>query len=140
MRKYELDAEKSKSVFDYCKHALLVKECYNNVFKVFDCCNGNFYDGKWKVAYGYVSSVRNILCRHCFIIDENGKAIDPTIYTQNKARTDREYYAFKVFDDVEEYLNAIEKNNLYPALDRVLQNEEKQAHEWALDNGYFLAG
>ena len=98
------------------------------------------HNGELKIAYGYVSSVNNVLCRHCFIIDEYGNALDPTIFTQTEVNTDREYFSFKTYDDVVEYLDAIEENRLYVALERVLMAEERQAHEWALNNGYLLVG
>ena len=80
-----------------------------------------------------------VLCRHCFIIDENGKVIDPTIFTGSKS-TEREYYAMKVFEDVDDYFEAIEQAEYYPALDIYLREENKQAYKWAEQNGFILTG
>ena len=140
MNKYTLDVEKSKEVYEYFQEQMQLKMCYNNVYSVFEYSIATFRTGKWKIAYGYVSSIENILCRHCFIIDENGKVIDPTLFTQTIVNTEREYYVFKIYDDVDEYLDAIVQNDYYVGLERVLRKEERQAHEWALNNGYFLAG
>lgn len=139
MLKYELDIEKSKEVYDDFKHCVKVKECYNNVFNVFDLSNKTFREGKWKIAYGYIEVMAGLFCRHCFIIDENNKAVDPTLYAQSEQH-DRAYYAMYVFDDVDEYLTAIEENDLFPALDKYLREYDKQAYQWANENGVILVG
>lgn len=140
MLKYKLNASHSRELYEKYKEHIEPKMCYNNIFHVFEYNVDKIRNGEWKIAYGYVSSVNNVLCRHCFIIDEYGNALDPTIFTQTEVNTDREYFSFKTYDDVAEYLDAIEENKLYVALERVLRAEERQAHEWALDNGYLLIG
>ena len=48
-------------------------------------------------------------------------------YGKEFYKNNPDFFAFKVFDDVREYTNAIEENNYFPALERVLTAEEKQA-------------
>ncbi len=139
MLKYKLDIEKSKEIYDYFKDCVKVKECYNNVFNVFDLSNKTFREGKWKIAYGYTEVMAGLFCRHCFIIDENNRVIDPTLFAQNEQH-ERAYYVMYAFDDVDEYLTAIEENDLFPALDKYLREYDKQAHEWAKENGVILVG
>lgn len=72
---------KSKEIYESCKQNIAIKECYNNVFNVVTDYIGKFRNGEWQVAYGYVETMAGFYCRHCFIIDENNKVIDPTIHT-----------------------------------------------------------
>lgn len=139
MIKYLLDVEQSKAVYNDCKPLLQMKMCYNNVFQVTTEYISKFRAGEWKVAYGYMTVIENVLCRHCFIIGENGKVIDPTIFT-GSGITEREYYTMKVFDDIDSYFEAIENENYYPALDRYLAEQNKQANAWANKNGFILTG
>ena len=141
MDKYKLNAEKSKEVYNKNKIAYRMKECYINVFHA--VCNNmdKVKTGKWKIAYGYISSIQNLLVRHCFIIDENDMVIDPTIYaTILEHKEDSDYYVMYVFDNIEEYIYAIESENGYPALDRYLVEHTKQATKWAMKNGFLLVG
>lgn len=140
MRKHELDVEQSKAVYEYCKSRLAMKECYNNVFNVVTDYISNFRSGKWYVAYGYVTVFENVMCRHCFIIAENGKVIDPTIFTTPHLDTDRQYITMKIFDDIDEYFDEIEKADYYPALDMYMRKYTVQAEKWAIENGFILTG
>lgn len=140
MKRYELDIEKSKEVFDCCKKHLQIKMCYNNIFEVVTDFNSKFRSGEFKVAYGYMSVMANLYCRHCFVIDNNGAVIDPTIFLQSNPNEQREYFAIKIFDDVDVYIDAIENENYMPALEKYLKEETKQAYEWANNKGYILIG
>lgn len=137
--KHNLNIDKSKEVYNHCKPLIQSKMCYNNVFHVVTEYISKFRTCEWKAAYGYMTVFDNILCRHCFIIDENEKVIDPTIF-YGQLNTDREYYSMKVFDDVDIYFEAIENENYYPALDRYLYEETKKSNEWANENGFILTG
>lgn len=138
MDKYILNIDKSKEVYSKCKKRLAAKECYNNVFRVATDYITNFKTKKWRIAYGYMTVLDNLLCRHCFIIDENNTVIDPTIILIN--RTDAEYYTMKIFDDWCEYFKAIKKEQYLPALYRYLNEYNKIALNWAEENQYVLIG
>lgn len=140
MRKHSLDLEQSKAVYEDCRQHIKVKHCYNNVFEVVTDYISNFRSGKWKVAYGFAEVMAGLYCCHCFILDEQDKAIDPTIYTQNEPHLQREYYVMFVFDDVDEYFNAIESEDYMPALDKHLREQDKQAQQWAKENGLIFVG
>ena len=139
MIKYQLDYDKSKEVYEYFKNEVKIKECYNNVFNILTLSNATFREGKWKVAYGFTETIPLVYCRHCFILDENDKVIDPTLFT-NSEQPHRQYYVMYAFDNVDEYLNAIELDNLMPALDNYLREQEKTAYEWAKTEGIVLFG
>lgn len=138
MQKHTLNIDKSKEVAQRCKKQLEIKMCYNNVFKVVTTYIDNFHNGKWKVAYGYMTIFENLLCRHCFIIDENNNVIDPTLAIRENV--DTEYYAMKVFDDINEYFSAISNEKYFPALTRYLRENDKQAYKWGEINGFILIG
>lgn len=138
MNRYFLDYDKSKEIYESCKQDIKFKQCYNNVFNVVTNYISKFRNGEWQVAYGYVETMAGIYCRHCFIIDENNKVIDHTIHTNTDPNYRRTYLLLKAFDDVNEYLNAIESDNYMPALDNYLKEETKQAYRTAENNGYVL--
>lgn len=140
MRKHTLDLEQSKAVYEDCKRHIKVKHCYNNVFEVVTDYISNFRFGKWKVAYGFVEVMAGVYCRHCFILDEHGNVIDPTVYAHTEPPTQKEYYVMATFDDVDEYLEAIEKDNHMPALEKYFREQDKQAFQWAKDNGIVFIG
>lgn len=140
MRKHTLNIEQSKVVYGDCKQHLQMKHCYNNIFEVVTDYMSNFRSGKWKVAYGYFEVMACIYCRHCFVLDENGEVIDPTIFTKSNIPNSNEYYVMTVFDDVDEYLSAIEDNNFMPALDKYLREQDREAQKWANENGIVLIG
>ena len=139
MRKHNLDLVQSKEVYENCKRHIQIKHCYNNVFEVVTDYMRKFRLGKWKIAYGYTEVMAGLYCRHCFILDEHNKVIDPTIYAQ-KEQPNREYYVMAIFDDVDEYLAAIESEDYMPALVKTLREQDKQAQQWANENGILLVG
>lgn len=140
MKKHQLNIEQSKAVFEHCKQHLKMKHCYNNVFEVVTDYMSNFRSGKWKIAYGYVNVIPCVYCRHCFVLDENDEVIDPTIFTKPQGETNNEYLVMTTFDDVDEYLTAIENEDYMPALNGYLKEYEKSAYEWAKTEGIALIG
>lgn len=140
MVEYIFDAEKSKEVFEVSKKYIEVKLCYNNVFRVVTDNINKFNSNQWKVAYGYMNVFANVLCRHCFIIDENNKVIDVTVYANSNLDLDRKYYVMKIFEDINTYFDAIEDDEFYPALEFYLRKENGQAQLWAEKNNFILTG
>lgn len=138
MKNYVLNAEKSKMVYDRGQYE--IKECYTNIFRAVTENYVRFVSGEWKVAYGYVTAIRGLLARHCFIIDKSGDVIDPTICANPHTNTDRQYYAMYVFENIEKYEIAIEREGGYPALYSTMRPYEKRAQEWAADHGFVLCG
>ena len=140
MLKCKIDLEQSRVVYENCKQHIQMKHCYNNVFEVVTDYMSNFRTGKWKIAYGYTEIMAELYCRHCFVLDESNNVIDPTIFAQNEPQLQRAYYVMTVFDDVDEYLAAIESENYMPALEKHLREQDKQAQQWALENGIIFVG
>lgn len=140
MDRYELNIEQSKRVYEECKPYIELKMCYNNVFHCVTDFISKFRSGKWKVAYGYVETMAGVLVRHCFIIDEHDKVIDPTVCTITDPDYNKAYLLLKAFDDVDEYLTAIEQDKFMPALENYLKDDTKEAYKWAENKGYILIG
>lgn len=136
----KLNVSQSRTVYERCKKQLVMKECYNNIFKVTINYMSIFRSGKWKVAYGYMSVFENVMCRHCFIIDETGQVIDPTIFTPTSVNLDRKYLIMKIFDDIDEYFTALEQENHYPALEKYLKEHAIKMQKQANDTGFVLIG
>ena len=138
MLKFKLDVDASREVYDLYSDNINGKMCYNNVYHVFESNQKPFRDGKWKVAYGYAEVMAGLYCRHCFILGENNKVIDPTVFAQQEPQLQtehREYYVMAVFDDVDEYLTAIENNDYLPILDKHFLAYDIKARQWAQNNG-----
>lgn len=147
MKLYQINKEKSLEIYNKCKDILTVKECYNNVFKICTEYMEKFVNKEWKIAYGYmrIFQNQNLFCRHCFILDNNDKVIDATLFTTSKEYKeekyiDRDYFIMKTFDDMNEYTNKIMEENGYPALFGYLREQEVKMYEWANENGYMLCG
>ncbi len=142
MKKHTLNVELSREVFEQFKDCIEPKMCYNNVFEVVTDYIEKFRsdNNKWKVCYGFVEVMFGLYCRHCFILDESGTVVDPTLFVQSKPPLEREYYVMYVFEDVDEYLTAIEKDDLLPALDKYLREQDRRAQGWARENGVIFVG
>ncbi|WP_442638049.1 hypothetical protein [Rossellomorea marisflavi] len=120
-----------------------VKQCYTNIFYVVMRNVDKFANGEWKVAYGYMNILPNqpFMARHCFIVNDKGEAIDPTIVETSSFDGDdpREYVSFHMFDDMEDYLGEVEKNNNVPDLIKPFWDlENKQSEPWAREHGRVL--
>lgn len=142
MKKYEIDYENSKFVYNQNKNILKIKECYYNIFNLINKYPNMFLTGIYKIVYCYVTinNYDNLYCRHCCILYKN-KIIDPTIFCYSKNDNDiknTKYLIFKIFDDIYEYHNCIEKDHFYPALIQSLNEEDKLLQEEALKNNMFL--
>ena len=102
-------------------------------------CSDKLY-AEWRIAYGFVFSTQNIYVRHAFFLDQNDKVIDPTPFSRKKDRGREQYFVFKTFGTVSEYLDAINQEGGYPALSRFLRVEEQKLQQWGYENGYLFIG
>lgn len=140
MEQYFLDTEQSCAVYNKYKKIIKPKECYTNIFSVLSQEFSKFESGEWRVAYGFVSSIDCIYCRHCFILDKNDRVVDPTMYASERDTTNRIYYVMKVFDKLKDYISALDAEDGYPALGRYLRRAETKAQEWGNQNGCLFIG
>ena len=83
MKEYILDYERSKQMYEAHKNIIEMKMCYMNIWNIAVSkeLTRDFMKGKLKVAYGAMPSVVNTMVRHCFIVDDKGNAIDPTVFS-----------------------------------------------------------
>lgn len=140
MKKYYINYQLSREAYSICPQLIEPKQCYVNIFHMLTECSEKFRLKKWKIAYGYMCIMPLVYVRHCFIIDDNGSVIDPTIFAIKALPENEslEYLVMSVFDDVNIYLDAVQQEDNYPALLEHFRNEDKQAWEWGLNNGIVL--
>lgn len=142
MQEHTLDAAKSREVYHACKQKMAQKQCYINIFHAAMHFSEKLVSGEWRVAYGYysVSGFPKLLARHCFFLAEDGKVIDPTLFTRWDIDWNPDYFIMKVFDSYRDYLHAVNKADGYPDLQDTLLPLERQAFAWAAERGYALCG
>lgn len=143
VKKHKLNLELSKEVYEECRAFLAVKECYVNIFYTMTMFTEKFKSGEWKIAYGYIRVLpdHRMMARHCFIVNDRGEAIDPTLFTQKhfKETTDKEHVSFFMFDDLQEYIEAVENNDNVPDLIIPLIDLERETSDvWAEKEGWTL--
>ena len=139
MKKYQWNQNLSLKLYEKHKNIIECKMCYNNIFNIFSEYPENFYSGEWKIAYGYVSLVENMYCRHCFILVDD-MVVDPTLIKLRQSDQNIIYYVFKVFDNITDYVSALENENGLPALCKSLRQEDLNIQNWAKDNGILCIG
>ena len=139
MKQYLLNKEESLKLYNKHQDKIEPKDCYINIFNILTIYPQNFHSGEWMIAYGYVSSIENVYCRHCFVL-AGDEIIDPTLFSTDRDNSSRTYYLFKVFDSVGEYLEALDSEKGYPALTKHLHKEDSEALKWAQQNGYLFIG
>lgn len=140
MEQHSLNIELSRTVYQKYKKGIEAKQCYTNVFFLLSKELSRFESGEWRVAYGFVSSIECVFCRHCFILERDGKVIDPTMFASDRDTSERTYFVMKVFDKVADYIAAIDADNGYPSLGRYLSEIELDAQMWGAKNGYLFIG
>ncbi|KJD42628.1 hypothetical protein [Paenibacillus terrae] len=145
-QEYSMNREKSLELFQECKKLIMIKECYANIFYVVVHKKRMFTSGEWKIAYGYVRIFSDgfYMARHCFIVNSQGEAIDPTWFASEEEHERSEdnyksYISFKIFDSIEEYVNLILENDNLPDLLKPLWSYDLQLEEqWAKKEGMLL--
>lgn len=140
MERHCLNTELTRTVYKKYKRGIKAKECYTNVFFLLSKEFSRFQSGEWRVAYGFVSSIDCVFCRHCFILERDGNVIDPTMFASDRETSERTYFVMKVFETVDEYISAIDAENGYPSLGRYLSQAELEAQTWGAENGYLFIG
>lgn len=130
MKVYNMNYNKSLKIYNKNKELFEIKQCYKNIFNLISRYG---LSNKWKICYGYLKIMDNLWCRHCFIL-ENDKIIDPTYFLANKDKN-AEYTIFKTFNDFDEYIEAIEGNDLFVDLEVFLINEDRELKREMLEHG-----
>ncbi|MED3976175.1 hypothetical protein P4639_22515 [Priestia megaterium] len=143
IKEHVLNIELSRQVYENCSDNILPKHCYNNVWNVLQEYSSCFLEGDWFIAFGYVHATQNLYARHAFIVNKDGEAIDPTLYTLSYFDEDEErehkHVSFSVMT-MREYIDKISKNDNQPALFGKFREEEKEAWDWASERGFVFAG
>lgn len=140
MELHFIDTKASERIYKSYKSHMKPKECYTNIFFLLSKNYSMFESGEWRIAYGFISSLDCIYCRRCFIIEHDGKVIDPTVYAHERDNSETTYFVMKVFENIDDYIAALNSENNYPSLGKYLRKEEMKAQRWATDNGYLFIG
>lgn len=142
MVKLSLNIGQSEELYRKSQKRYAPRMCYTNIYNTVYSIDSYalFQSGDWKVAYGYKSSVANLLVRHCFIINEAREVIDPTVFCRQGPDTKSDYYVMYEFSSLGDYWTAIEKEGYYPALLSFLRSYDGLAHQWAQEHGFVLYG
>lgn len=131
MKTHKLDIRKSEEIFNAYEDKIKLKDCYRNIYRVAVENFEKFKEGTWKIAYGFLPCF-DLYVRHCFIVDETGNAIDPTVIaiqkeTGNKPHS-KDYISFAILS-YDEYWKLLRECDYYPDLCRSLQSLENQLRE-----------
>lgn len=143
MKEYKIDFEQSKSLYEQHKDRLEVKQCYKNVWYIATSSHHykKFKTGEWKVAYGVMPSIQKLMVRHCFIVDDKGNAIDPTLFcVERQPDKDMTYIAHTVYKTFEDYFNAITDNDNKPDLCKLLRKQDIELNKELMKNGSLMIG
>lgn len=138
---HQLNLEASQWLLRRCEDDMQPKACYNNIADAVVAIGDELRELDWCIGMGYVAPKGSFYVRHAFFLDRKGKSVDPTLLL---VRTPEEllggsYITFATFT-VDEYLEALFKNNREPSLYRVCAKAEMDAHEWARKNNHILLG
>ncbi|MCW3793790.1 hypothetical protein OM416_19540 [Paenibacillus sp. LS1] len=139
---HPLNFEQSEEVYNTCKQKIEAGACYNNIFSVMMASKTKLNSKQWRIAYGYYAVQGNIMARHCFIVNEQGEAIDPTLLTHKNRvlNEDEEYQSFYLIDNLNEYIELISDSYSNPDLLSSLKEKEQEFFEWARSNDKILIG
>ncbi|WP_368262457.1 hypothetical protein [Clostridium disporicum] len=118
MKKYCLNYELSKEVYDRNKDMVAIKECYLNVAKIITCdrvIKEHYKD--YKVVFGGLkidlnesSNSTEMYAKHCFLLFKD-EIIDVTVFESDNINKETvDYLIFKTFE-IEDYLDKLEKCN-----------------------------
>ncbi|MGL4760909.1 MAG: hypothetical protein ACRCWG_05550 [Sarcina sp.] len=108
---------------------------YNTLYNLIENNKREFLRGRYKIAYGYVTSNTKLSFRHCFLIDVlSKKIIDPSCMNYIDCEYDSEKYKYEVFtefDSLNEYMLAVNFSSyivkeIDKTLQRLLQTEENE--------------
>ncbi len=139
MESLNIDLKKSIEICKKYNSQLKPHYCYNNILALTLPLKKEFESKKYKVAYGYFGDESNAFVRHCYIVTENKKVIDPSIIliTKQEKIKDLSFYNYYTFAKIseKEMVSFIkkQKGNL-PHLKDVLTEQERQFATFATEN------
>lgn len=150
MRKLEFNLLASEALYRKHPYVIAPKQCYQNVMKLSLCYPEKLVSGEWRVCYGYMDGgTEGLLIQHCFILDKDGRVLDPTIFAARKAVREhwgidgsglpKFYYEMHTYGEYGDYLRALTLEQKY-ALEKTLREKEELAAEWAAKEGFLLMG
>lgn len=134
MKVYTINYDKSLKIYNQNKELFNIKECYKNIFNLVSAHPSFFKE--MKVCYGYLYIDKSLWCRHCFALYKDS-IVDPTCVLLSKNNKNNKYTIFKIFNNLDDYLDAIKENDLYVDLDFLLREEDNKLKKDMLENNQF---
>lgn len=137
-----IDKEASLELFEKNKEIVEQKYCYNNTFNLLshdDDVLMKVAKGEWKIAYCFfrVFDKQDVYVRHaCFYDVERHVMIDATatLLSSFHERSNIEYKIIKLMD-YHEYIDALKKYHLEPALVEYLDIETETIRTELINDG-----
>ncbi|MBQ8997202.1 MAG: hypothetical protein IJ086_02740 [Clostridium sp.] len=144
MMKLKLNLDITKEFYSIFKDFIKLNECYGNTFTVLDRMQflKQYSVEDYAVCYGYIKKVMNgehIFFRHAFLIDKSSRdVIDVTacLWDGFEAKyLNYEYYVFKEYGIIDEYVKDIEIADYTLALYRELHKDELKMYNYLVSQG-----
>jgi hypothetical protein len=133
----------SSNILKMNKDILQPTLCYNNVFELTHRYFDRFVDERFKIAYGYWGNPELNLIRHCYIIDNKDRIIDPSILMlsfNSNLLSNAGYFTFAKLT-YEEYIKLsretmrkMKTDEFEPDLKLALKEQEYKFYKFALKN------
>lgn len=127
MKKYYLNYDLSKEIYERNKDMIEIKGCYLNVAKIVmhdlfhkkEFKEAKVVFGGWKIEFNSTSKSVETYIKHCFIL-LNDEIIDVTAFkTKNINTNNDDYIIFKTFT-MEEYLDNLKLCNGDTSLNKIM--------------------
>ena len=137
-----IDKEASLELYESNKSIVEAKYCYNNTFNLLsqdDDVLTKVARNEWKIVYCFfrVFDNQDVYVRHaCFYDVERHVMIDATatLLSSFNERKNAEYRIIKLMD-YHEYIDALKKHHLEPALTEYLDTETETIRAELISNG-----
>lgn len=141
VKEHKLNVELSKQVYEQHKEYIKMKQCYNNIYNVYERSIHTFSKMGWKIAYGFVTAHENLMARHCFIVTKENEVIDPTFVSLSHFDESEEYlYLSYELLEPREYLSKLEKNDCDPSMMKSYIFKQEELRIYGLEKGLIFMG
>lgn len=144
MKKFKMNYDLSKEIFESCKGLVKLKGCYSNVAQITlkhiirkeEFSKIQIVFGAWESP---ISDNNNkVYARHCFFLLDD-EVIDPTYFTTTRDDKDLNYLVFKTFN-LEDYLHALGECRGDTYLEKYTENMFRHQVMSLMKENIFLIG
>lgn len=135
-----LNIEETWRVYQEYPNLVKLKECYMNVFRIATQLE-EVMSGRWRVAYGYMPAHLDklkVYVRHCYMLDEDNKVVDPTCMLFYDKRDCGDEYLTLASYNLGDYIGKIIANDFILSLDNCFTDAENKLRDECLQKGIVL--